>query len=261
MTALTCLVSLISCSSDIPPLQDQQSGILKHDPREISDKIFNYLKNIFSGSDGPPTQPPPVIEEEVLLDESSVGPAAQDDNSSDEPGIQNGIPPGGPGVHIDHEYSANARSQPPKSGSGGKIDDDPAGFLEKEFSAVEVSSIVNALGNGKAAGHDFIINEALKEAPEAFIALLTKLFNMVKSRGRIPRSWSRGQVVLIHKKGPVSDINNYRPLTVLTCMCATYSKVLNARLTEVVEKHKLLGEVQNGFRKDGSCVDSAFTLN
>ena len=178
-----------------------------------------YLKNIFSGSDGPPTQPPPVIEEEVLLDESSVGPAAQDDNSSDEPGIQNGIPPGGPGVHIDHEYSANARSQPPKSGSGGKIDDDPAGFLEKEFSAVEVSSIVNALGNG------------------------------------------RGQVVLIHKKGPVSDINNYRPLTVLTCMCATYSKVLNARLTEVVEKHKLLGEVQNGFRKDGSCVDSAFTLN
>ena len=118
-----------------------------------------------------------------------------------------------------------------------------------------MSSIVNALGNGKAAGHDFIINEALKEAPEAFIALLTKLFNMVKSRGRIPRSWSRGQVVLIHKKGPVSDINNYRPLTVLTCMCATYSKVLNARLTEVVEKHKLLGEVQNGFRKDRSCVD------
>ena len=68
-------------------------------------------------------------------------------------------------------------------------------------------------------------------------------------------------MVLIHKKGPVSDINNYRPLTVLTCMGATYSKVLNARLTEVVEKHKLLGEVQNGFRKDGSCVDSAFTLN
>ena len=89
---MTCLVSLISCSSDIPPLQDHQSGILKHDPREISDEIFNYLKNIFSGSDGPPTQPPPVIEEEVLLDESSVGPAAQDDNSSDEPGIQNGIP-------------------------------------------------------------------------------------------------------------------------------------------------------------------------
>ena len=108
---------------------------------------------------------------------------------------------------LDHEYSANARSQPPKSGSGGKIDDDPAGFLEKEFSAVEVSFIVNALGNGKAACHDFIINEALKEAPEAFIALLTKLFNMFKSRGRIPRSWSRGQVVLIHKKGPVSDIN------------------------------------------------------
>ena len=29
----------------------------------------------------------------------------------------------------------------------------------------------------------------------------------------------------------------------------------------MVERHKLLGEVQNGFRKDRSCIDSAFTLN
>ena len=81
--------------------------------------------------------------------------------------------------------------------------------------------IVKSLGNGKAAGHDYIINEALKEAPETFIRLLTKLFNMVKSRGRVPRSWNRGRVVLIHKKDSLSDIYNYRPLTVLPCMCAT----------------------------------------
>ena len=230
-------------SSDIPPLQDKFSGVLKHDPQEISDEIYCYLKNIFSGSDEPPT----------FLPHAAADEAAQDGD----------FPPGhdGPGLHRDHEYNAQSRSHLPRSGSGGNIDSDPAGFLEKEFSASEVSTIVKALGNGKAAGHDYIINEALKEAPESFISLLTKLFNMVKSRGRVPRAWSRGRVVLIHKKDSVSDISNYRPLTVLTCMCATFSKVMNARLTEVVERHKLLGEVQNGFRKDRSCADSAFILN
>ena len=66
---------------------------------------------------------------------------------------------------------------------------------------------------------------------------------------------------MLSKKNSVSDIYNYRPLTVLPCICATYSKVLNARLTEVVERHRLLGEVQNGFRKDRSTTDCAFTLN
>ena len=45
------------------------------------------------------------------------------------------------------------------------------------------------------------------------------------------------------------DIYNYRPLTVLQSMSALYTKLLNARLAEVVEQNKLLGEIQNGFRK------------
>ena len=44
-------------------------------------------------------------------------------------------------------------------------------------------------------------------------------------------------------------------------MCGLYSKLLNARLTDVVEKHKILGEIQNGFRKNRSGIDSAFVLN
>ena len=222
-------------SSDIPLLQDKQSGVLFHNPKEISDEIYKYLKDIFSGSDEPPDQLHP--------DEDEVQPEEGEDGNRD------------------HEYSENASNRLPKSGRGGSADQDPAGFLDKDFSPAEVLNIVKSLGNGKAAGHDYIINEALKEAPESFIRSLAKLFNMIRSRGKVPRAWNRGRVVLIHKKGSMSDIYNYRPLTVLPCMCATYSKLLNARLTEVVERHSLLGEVQNGFRKDRSCIDSAFTLN
>ena len=82
-------------------------------------------------------------------------------------------------------YSAHGRSRLPRSGNGGNADQDPAGFLDRDFSISEVMNIVKSLGNGKAAGHDFIVNEALKEAPESFIRMLSKLFNMVKSKGRV----------------------------------------------------------------------------
>ena len=40
-----------------------------------------------------------------------------------------------------------------------------------------------------------------------------------------------------------------------------YTKLLNMRLVSVVEEHKLLGEIQNGFRKTRSRADCGFILN
>jgi len=44
-------------------------------------------------------------------------------------------------------------------------------------------------------------------------------------------------------------------------MCGLYSKLLNARLMQVVEKHDLLGEIQNGFRPNRSAADNNFILS
>ena len=52
-----------------------------------------------------------------------------------------------------------------------------------------------------------------------------------------------------------------RPLTVLTSMSAVYTKLLNCRLSRVIETHGLLGEIQNGFRKTRSGADCTFILN
>ena len=121
--------------------------------------------------------------------------------------------------------------------------------------------MIKLLGDGKAAGHDGIPNEALKNAPVELVRLLVILFNRVKNQGKAPGSWKEGRLVLIHKKGALTDVFNYRPLTVLQSVSALYTKLLNARLSEVTEEHNLLGEIQNGFRKGRSGGDSAFILN
>ena len=229
-------------SGDISSLEDKQSGGLLHEPEEISREIRGYLRKIFSGHD---TDPYNGLEIE------------EDDADGNLPVGDDEVAQGG----RDHEYGVKDQSFLPDSGNDLDPSTDPAGFLDRPFSVAEVKSILQSLQPGKAAGHDEVINEALKQAPESFQRQLTLLYNRVKDQSRVPKAWKRGRVVLVHKKGSESDVNNYRPLTVLTVMNATYSKILNSRLTEVIERHRILGEAQNGFRKGRSGNDSSFILN
>jgi hypothetical protein len=121
--------------------------------------------------------------------------------------------------------------------------------------------MIGSLKDGKASGWDLLPNEALKHAPSCFVDKLVILYNRVLISGVIPSAWKRGRLVLVHKKGSTVDVYNYRPLTVLIAMAGLYSKTLNERLTVVVEAHRLLGETQNGFRKDRSGADCGFVLN
>ena len=224
----------------ISSLKSKASGILQHSPEEVTEEIRRYLITIFSGHE---------------VDPSGVGNEGVD---AERPR------PGGPQqdhVNRDHEYGFKTHARLPPGGEGTDPSFNPTGFLDCPISAKEVKDIIGNLKRGKAAGHDDIVNEALKEAPESFIEKLTVLFNRVKDQSQVPRSWNRGRVTLVHKKGSRDDVGNYRPITVLTAMNATYSKLLNARLEKVVERHQLLGEVQNGFRKGRSGSESAFVLN
>ena len=130
--------------------------------------------------------------------------------------------------------------------------------MNKEFSADEIEKMLKKLNNGKAKGRDNIPNEALKNLPDSMIDMLTLLFNKIKSSGQLPRGWNRGRVTLVHKRGLRELLGNYRPITVLISLSGLYSKVLNDRLSQVTEEHKLLGEIQNGFRKNRCGADNTF---
>ena len=90
---------------------------------------------------------------------------------------------------------------------------------------------------------------------------ITLLFNLIKSAGRMPKGWNRGRVTLVHKRGQRELLGNYRPITVLVSLSGLFSKLLNERLIKVTEKHKLLGEIQNGFRKGRCGADNNFVLD
>ena len=233
-------------STDISALQSKKTGVLLCKPEQIAEESYSYLMKIFNGS----------AEHE---DMGSIHEEVQVMAESHDHGYAQQLPMGG--TVREHEYGVDVKPVLQSKDASRTASTDPAGFLDKDFSDKEVKGVVASLGNCKAAGWDNIPNEALKEAPLSLLIQLKILFNRVKNRVEVPSAWKRGRIVLVHKKGPTVDINNYRPLTVLVSMSGVYTKLLNQRLTQVVEEHKLLGEVQHGFRKGRSGADCTFILN
>ena len=211
---------------------------------EGSEEIFGYLKDIFLGTEAPVNH--------TTVSHSSV--VVERDHSYAKRLLGGSTVPG-------HEYASAAKPHLESTDQSKTVGSDPAGFLDKDFTELEVREIIKTLGNDKATGHDFLPNEALKNAPPVLIGKIVTLFNRVKNKGEAPRAWKRGRLVLIHKKGSRTDVYNYRPLTVLAAVSGLYTKVLNNRLAAVVESHGLLEEIQNGFRKGRSGGDCAFVLN
>ena len=145
--------------------------------------------------------------------------------------------------------------------SGKSLESNPTGWLNASFNFQEVKTALNSMKNGKARGWDNIPNEALKNLPDNMLVKITELFNKIKTSGVMPNGWNKGRVTLVHKRGQRELLKNYRPLTVIISLSGLYSRVLNERLTTVAEKYNLLGEIQNGFRKDRSAADNTFVLD
>ena len=77
-----------------------------------------------------------------------------------------------------------------------------------------------------------------------------KLFNKVLDTGEIPDDWLTGMIIPIYKnKGSKEDANNYRGITLLSCVGKLFTAILNQRLTEFCDNNLILKEIQAGFRK------------
>ena len=78
---------------------------------------------------------------------------------------------------------------------------------------------IKSLKNGKASGHDKIVNEMLKASNDMMLLAYVKLFNIVLDTGHIPDNWTIGIIKPIFKnKGSKNDTDNYRGITLLSCL-------------------------------------------
>ena len=91
--------------------------------------------------------------------------------------------------------------------------------------------------------------------------LYTLLFNVILETGIMPSKWVEGVVIPIFKnKGDPLSVDNFRPITLLSCIGKLFTAVLNNRLNAYLEEYNLLNENQAGFRSGYSTTDHIFSL-
>jgi len=134
--------------------------------------------------------------------------------------------------------------------------------LDTEINEEEILKQIKDLQNDKAVGIDLIKNEYIKQSADAMLPLYKHLFNAILGTGHIPKEWASGMIIPIYKnKGSKTDPNNYRGITLLSCMAKLFTSIINKRLTIFIENNKLLNENQTGFRKGYSTTDHCFLLH
>lgn len=71
---------------------------------------------------------------------------------------------------------------------------------------------------------------------------------------------TEGIIVPIHKQGNCSDPNNYRGITLNSCLGKLFCHVFNSRISNYVENISFLAKEQAGFRKNFRTSDQTFIL-
>lgn len=112
------------------------------------------------------------------------------------------------------------------------------------------------LKNRKAAGQDKISNELLKYGGTDLSREFTKLFQMILTKGAVPKEWKSSITVPIFKKGDKKNPGNYRGITLLN----TSMKLFTNTLKSIISNNIQLSEEQQGFRNNRSTTDAIFIL-
>ena len=129
-------------------------------------------------------------------------------------------------------------------------------ILNSKITVEEIYLRVKDLKNGKACGMDTILNEFIKATFNKLKLLYVELFNRILNTGQIPEAWTIGKIMPIYKnKGDKGDFDNYRGITILSCLGKLFTSVLNARLNKYANEVNLLNENQAWLRKNYSTLD------
>ena len=117
----------------------------------------------------------------------------------------------------------------------------------------EILDIINSLEN-KSTGPSSIPLKLLSLIPDLIIMPLAYIINMSFLTGEYPELLKIVKVIPIHKGGSTQDVNNYRPISLLSIFDKIIEKIIHKRLYSFLEEHKILYQNQFGFRKSNSTV-------
>ena len=106
------------------------------------------------------------------------------------------------------------------------------------------------------AGPDKIPTTILQDAAAFISKPLTMIFNSSLGEGIFPDRWKVARVTLIYKLGAKDDMDNYRPISILSVLSKLYEKIVHDQVINFLQSNEKLTSSQFAFRKLHATITS-----
>ena len=116
----------------------------------------------------------------------------------------------------------------------------------------EIITYIKTLKNNKSNGPFSISNKLFIKFKKPFSTPFSLLLNLTFTKGKFPDILKIGNIFPIHKKNCKTDINNYRPISLLSNISKIIEKIVHDRLYMYLEKNNIFYKYQFGFRANHS---------
>ena len=132
-------------------------------------------------------------------------------------------------------------------------------FVIAHISNEEIIDIIHSIKN-TSSGPSSIPLKMLLIIPDLIILPLAHIINMSLLTGVYPDLLKIAKVIPIHKGGSTQDINNYRPISLLSIFDKIIEKLIHKRLYNFLESQNILYSNQFGFRKNNSTTNALIQI-
>ena len=128
------------------------------------------------------------------------------------------------------------------------------------ISEEEVLEILKSLPTNKGTGPASIPLKFLLIVADLIIVPLCNLINVSFSTGVFPDILKIAKVIPLHKGGSTQELNNFRPISLLSIFDKIMEKLMHRRLYSFIKEHNILFQNQFGFRKGSSTSHSLIEI-
>ena len=111
-----------------------------------------------------------------------------------------------------------------------------------------LDKLIKSLPTNVATGLDGISAPLLKLISPAILESLTKVLNCSIQSGTCPPALKLARITPVHKSEPASDLNNFRPISVLPIISKLLERHICTRLMLYLRSFNLIVPTQSGFR-------------
>ena len=124
----------------------------------------------------------------------------------------------------------------------------------------DMSKLVNNISTDKSSGLDGISARVLKDAFLYLIPHLCDMFNNSITLGIFPESWAKATVIPIPKSGSLTQVANWRPVSLLPTPGKMIEKVMHTFITGRAKELGLISPQQHGFVKGKGTAEAVKAL-